>query len=137
MTALFAEAFAEPLQEAAQPTPEHRYDEELGLSVLADGRVFVEHASAGETQTVTKAVGESDDRDEDTTITEADAETDTWRTLMEGTHTAVKAEADDWASTRKGTETVTFVQSEGDDWTALPQLDTHTRVRNEADDWAG
>lgn len=136
MAALFAEAFAEPLQEAAQPVPEHRYDDDLALSVLTDRRVFVEHASMGETQTVTKADGESDDRDEDTTITEADAESDMWRTLMEGTHTAVKAEADDWAATRKGTETVTFVDAEGDDWTALLQLDTHTRVRNEADDWA-
>jgi hypothetical protein len=97
--------------------------------------VFVQHASAPETQTVTKTIGQQDDRHEDTTITEADAETDTWRTIMQGTHTAVEAEADDWASTRKGTETITFVDAEGDDWTALPQLDTHTRVRNEADDW--
>jgi hypothetical protein len=136
MVALFAEAFAEPLQEAAQTVPEHRYEDGLALSVLPNGRVFVEHASTGETQTVTKAHGESDDRDEDTTITEANAETDTWRTVMDGTHTTVKAEADDWAATRKGTETLTFVDAEGDDSTALPQLDTHTRVRNEADDWA-
>jgi hypothetical protein len=135
MSHLFAEAFAEPLQDPTRPPVEHRYDEALGLSVLPDGRVFVEHASVGETQTGTKAMGEQDDQDP-TTITEADAEVDTWRVAMDGTHTAVKAEADDWASTRKGTETVTFVQNEADDLTASPHLDTSTRVRGEVDDWA-
>lgn len=133
---LFAEAFAESLQEPASDASELRYDEHLSVSVLPDGRVFVEHASTGETNTVTKAVGEQDDRDETTTITEADAETDTWRACMDGTHTAVKAEADDWATTRKGSETVTFVEAEGDDWVAGGDLDTQTRVRSEADDWA-
>jgi hypothetical protein len=116
MPTLFAEAFAEALLHPEQLRPEYRYDEDLGLSVLPDGRVFVEHAGAGETQTVTKATGEQDDRDEETTVTEADGETDTWRTVMEATHTAVDAEADDWA--------------------VPPRLDTNTRVRGEADDWA-
>lgn len=133
MTRLFAEAFAEPLQEPAHDAPEHCYDETLALSVLPDGRFFVEQASAGETQTVTKAAGEQDDRDDDTGI----ANTDTWRMSVDGTQTAVKAEADDWATTRKDSETITLVQAEGDDWAALPRLGTHTRVRNEADDWAG
>jgi hypothetical protein len=137
MPRLVAEAFAEPLQEPAHLTPDDRYDEALALSVLPDGRVFVEHASAPETQTVTKTIGQQDDRHETRPSPRlTPSETDTWRTVMQGTHTAVEAEADDWASTRKGTETITFVDAEGDDWTALPQLDTHTRVRNEADDWA-
>lgn len=137
MSLLFAEAFAEALQEPASESPEHRYDETLALSVLPDGRFFIDHARLGETQTATKAAGEQDDRDEDTTITEANAEGDTWRAAtLDGTHTAVKGEADDWASTRKGAETATFVQAEGDDWAGSPQLDTGTRVRGEVDDWA-
>src|SRR4051794_10432442 len=128
MSHLFAEAFAERLKEPTRPPVEHRYDEALGLSVLPDGRVFVENSSVGETQTGTKAVGEQDDQDA-TTITEANAEVDTWRVVMEGRNTAVKADA--WASTRKGTETVTFVENEADDVTASPHLDTSTRVRGE------
>ncbi len=116
MIELFAEAFTEPLQEPECARAAYCYDEALALNVLPDGRTAVEHASAGQTQTVTKASGEHDDRDEDTTITEAEAETDTWWTAMTGTHTAVKAEADDFAS--------------------LPRLDTITRVSREADDWA-
>jgi hypothetical protein len=135
MSHLFAEAFAEPLQDPTRPPVEHRYDEALGLSVLADGRVFVEHASIGETQTGTKAVGEQDDEDP-TTISQTDAQVDNWRGAIDGTHTAVKAEADDWASTRGDNETVTLVRGEGDDWASSSQLDTSTRVRGEVDDWA-
>lgn len=131
---LFAEAFAEPLQDSPRAPTEHRYDETLGLSVLTDGRVFVEHATVGETQTGTKAVGEQDDQDP-TTITHANAEVDTWRVAMHGTHTAVKAEADDWASLGRSSDTVTKVKGEVDDWAASPHLDTSTRIRSEVDDW--
>ncbi len=137
MSRLFAEAFAETLQEPVEAPPEHRYDETLGMSVLLDGRPFVEHVSVGETQTSTKAIGESDDRDEDVTITEATGEIDTWRVAKEGTHTAVRGEADDWASTRRGSETQTFADAEGDDWAIFSHLETQTRVRNESDDWPG
>lgn len=101
MTELFAEAFLEPVQETAAQEPEHRYDEDLSLCVLADGRVYVEHGAVG-----------------------AD------------TGTKVRGEADDWAATRRDTETITLVQSEGVDWSPLPQLDTQTRIRSEADDWS-
>lgn len=100
MTELFAEAFLESPQETERQEPEHRYDEDLSLCVLADGRVYVEHAAG------------------------------------DGTHTAVRGEADDWAATRRDTETITLVQSEGVDWSALPQLDTITHIRAEADDWS-
>ncbi len=135
MPKLFAEAFLEALQQPERQEPEHYYDEDRSLYVLADGRVYVEHAVVGDTQTSTKTVGEHDDRD-DEMITEVRGETDAFGVAASGTHTAIRGEADDWAATRKGTETITLVESEGVDWTALPQLDTLTRVRAEADDWS-
>ncbi len=80
-------------------------------------------------------MGEVDDRDE-TTITEADAESDTWRSLLQGTQTRLTAEADDWAGTGKGVETATFVDGEGGDRASSPELTTKTGARGEADDWA-
>lgn len=135
MVELFAEAFLESLQEPDHQEPEHRYDEDRSLCVLADGRVYVEHAAVGDTQTSTKAVGEHDDRDDDI-ITEVRGEGDLFSVAADGTHTAIRGEADDWAATRKDTETVTLVDSEGIDWAPLPQLDTLTRIRAEADDWS-
>lgn len=135
MPRLLAEAFAEPLEDAVRVPPAHRYDETRRLSVLADGRVFVEHAVAGETHTETKAAGEQDDRDP-STITKVEGEVDAWCAAYGGTSTAVTPEADDWAATQKGSETVTHVHAEGDDWSALSHLDTQTRIRREADDWA-
>jgi hypothetical protein len=134
MDQLFAEAFSEPAQDPVGPTVEYRYDEALSLAVLRDGRAYVEHAHAGETQTVTKVTGERDDDDRprgvpaETQAGIANADT--------GTHTAVRGEADDWAATGRETETVTLVRAEGIDWAAAPELDTVTRVRREADDWA-
>jgi hypothetical protein len=135
MAELFAEAFLESLEEPERQEPEHRYDEDLSLCVLADGRAYVEHAAVGDTQTSTKAVGEHDDRDDDI-ITEVRGETDAFTVADGGTHTAIRGEADDWAATRRDTETITLVQSEGIDWSPLPQLDTVTRIRAEADDWS-
>ena len=133
MAHLFAEAFAEPLLDPTGDAIEHRYDEALGLSVLRDGRVFVEHADFGQTQTGTKATGEHDDEDPvEPTSTDVKAALK----MADSTHTAVKAEADDWTLARVGSETVTKVKAETDDWSISTGLDTHTRVRGEADDWA-
>lgn len=134
MAKLFAEAFLESLQEPDYNEPEHLYDEDRSLCVLADGRVYVERTSVG-THTLTKVDGERDDRDDHSTA-EARHDTDAFSVPSDGTHTAVRGEADDWAATRKDTETITLVNSEGIDWAPVPQFDTITRIRSEADDWS-
>jgi hypothetical protein len=134
MDQLFAEAFLEPAQHPVGPTVEYRYDEALSLAVLRDGRAYVEHSRIGETQTVTKAMGERDDDDRPRGES-AGGQAGAARGGT-GAHTAVRGGADDWAATGKETETVTLVRAEGIDWAAAPELDTVTRVRAEADDWA-
>ncbi len=61
MVEFFAEAVLESPQEQER-RERHRYAEDLSLCVLADGRVYAEHAAVGDTQTSTKVAGEHDDR---------------------------------------------------------------------------
>jgi hypothetical protein len=117
---LFASPFLIECSEPEQEPPTVSYDEELSLSVLSDGRVYVEQGAAGATATITRADGEADDYEsDDSTITEAGGEHDTWASAALGTKTGAKGEADDWAPTpsRPGTEIQTFAERENDVWT--------------------
>jgi hypothetical protein len=139
MTQLFAQAFLVPLLPADGEEPVLRYDEERALTVLPDGRPFIEASGVGETVTLTKMRSEADDYDQasddarrqpellvgtETRRVPAEQEDFERRSFLSSmTKTEVRAEPDDEDRDARGDEgffnlattTSTFVRAEAED----------------------
>jgi hypothetical protein len=162
MRRLFAEAFLVSLLDPEQDEPVLHYDEERALTLLSDGRPFIEtghagRAFAGRTDTLTEVRAEQDDfdaPDDDTdmlaqlsTLTKVRAERDDFASpeVMFATETRqAPGEQDDFCRSEANMGTETAVGGESDDFARGERaVGTQTFVRRESDDvawgehWAG
>jgi hypothetical protein len=163
MPRLFAEHFLVPAREPHR-APALTYDEARALNLDADGRVFVELTTIGDTHTLTEVRAEREDHDPDDSVAptlithtkigpepedvvpaEAILGTDTRRGAEEedrapesclGTKTdAVQHEADDFVPAEALLGTETFAKGESEDAGPVAWSGTNTAVNNEAEDF--
>jgi hypothetical protein len=164
MPRVFAEHFLVPTHEPDHEAPTLTYDEARALNLAADGRVFVELRTVGDTHTLTEVRAEREDHDpqdfvaptletttkiareaEDVVPAEALLGTDTRRGAEEedrapesllGTKTdAIQQEAEDFVTADALLGTETFARGESEDVDPVAWSGANTAVNNEAEDF--
>jgi hypothetical protein len=143
MPRLFAEHFLVPARQPAHEAPTLTYDEARALNLDADGRVFVELTTVGDTHTMTEVRTEREDHDPEdfavptlgtTTKVAREAEDVVAAEAIIGTDTRRGAEEEDRAESLLGTKT-DAIQHEAEDFvTADALLGTETFARGESED---